>query len=774
MTAFDKKLPSALIVAAMALVASMSFRSVFDGWAFALAPVLGTLGAATIALIGMRKELRLGEVVGLSFLGYFLIGVVAAGGPPIPSSVVAWTDGVTGGWIRMLDSLPPADSVGSLRALPFTAAWLGTAVGIEIVRRSDTVGLPAIGPLISLGVSILFSTAERTLGVFQGATLAVLFLLLVTLQNERTRTKAGENLRPRPVRIALGAIVLLVVVAVAPALERVLTPESPAGRVELRELRQSPWDPLAVPSPLVEVKGQLVGDVENELLFTVSGPEVSRIRLAALETYDGRVWSVADASRDAVAEFEPAGPALPDESAGLSGAMQVHTFTAEGLHRPWLPVAGVPTRVTIAGSEDDRFALRLNATTGTLAVPSGIRPGTTYTVESHAIPDLAGDDLRSLQIARFPARFKLELLPPSLQNAAADIVEGFDPGWDQVEALQSHLRDGGFYALDDVSPGHSYSRIALFLDQLGPDLPPVGYTEQYGAGAAVLGRAINLPTRAVVGYLLPESRWVDGSADVLRGDVSVWMEVLTEDHGWVAVDVTPDESRQPERQASSKTTRIVASPNPPPPPPTSTTSTTIPLGIDEEVEDQIVEEDQDDDAIVAFDGMPLIVRAGVIGLAIPMLLMALMAAIAVTMKWYLRRRRRSFAEPERRVAGAWYETLDRYRETGIAVDSRSTPSELAAAFTGGPLRSASGALDDLAMQVDRSAFHRDPPTEDRANLAWSIADTAIHEAKGGFSMWRRVMMAVDPRTVIRPSRRGDPSGSKPRWKKVGGHSELRE
>jgi len=757
LTYIERMLPMAVIVALMSFVAAMSFRAVFDSWIFVLAPLLAAVGATAIGMFGTWRKLLLGEAMALSFVGYLVFGTVAVGGLPVPSSFLALMNGVTNGWITILDSLPPADAAGDLRALPFTAAWLGAALGVEILRRSKRVGLPAIGPLLSLSISILFSLGQRRLVLFQGVLLTVLFLLLVTMQYEAKRNVLGETRKVRPVRVALGATILIAVVAISPFVAGILIPDAPAGRIELRQLRPSPWDPLSVASPLTEVKGYLTGDRKDEVALTITGPAIDRIRIAALEDYDGRVWAVADVASDAPAEFKPAGPSLPGATG--SGELVERTVEIHGLATPWLPVVAQTTRVDFPADEQDlQMSLQMNKRTRTLAVPASVGEGTTYTILSYEVPTRELDELETANLGYDSNRFGLELLPPSLQNVAADIVEGIDPGWGQVAALQTYLRDGGFYAEENVLPGHSYARIASFLstDVLAA---PVGYTEQYGAGGAVLARAVNLPSRVVLGFTIPEDRFEEGSADVLFGDVSVWVEILTEEYGWVPVDMTPDESREPERQAASPTTKYVASPNPPPPPPTTTTSTTIPLGADEEIEDQIVEEEPDEPEGLA--GLPNIVKAGIVGVSVPIIVILMFAILIIAAKTVTRSRRRSRGDPAARVAGAWYETLDRYREAGYDATPRSTPTELAHEFAGaGASASAVGTLEELATQVDRAAFHPEEPSDERAEVAWEISDAAVQEVHREHTVWQRLKMAVNPATILRPSRRGNPAGEK--------------
>ncbi len=754
----ERLLPAALIVAGMSFVAALSFRAVFDNWLFVLAPLLGVIGATGIGLFALWKRLLIGESVGLSLLGYLGVGVIAVGGIPLPGALVALLNGATTGWLRMLDSLPPADSAGDLKALPFTAAWLGAAIGIGILHRSRRVGLPALGPLVGLAISILFSVEQRSLVLFQGALLAVLFLALVTVQYESKRRVVGETRKIRPLRIAIGVGTLAMVVFVAPIAAAALLPDPPAGRIELRQLRPSPWDPLSIPSPLTETKGFLAEGRREEVAFTITGPPVDRVAVAAMEEYDGRVWAVADGDPDAPAEFRPAGPALPTEL--VTDGVSEHTIQIRGLGGAWLPTVGMPERITFDGGDAaEQPRVQMNEITGTLALPDGLSDGLTYTLRSYDKPVLTADELAQAATTVDVDRFTLSLLPPGLQNAAADVVEGIDPGWGQVEALATYLRDG-FYQEVELSPGHSYARIAAFLAPA--NLPkPVGYTEQYGAGGAVLARAVNLPSRVVMGFTIPKDRFVDGTAEVRFDDVAAWVEILTDDYGWIPVDVTPDRSQVPESRPTGKRTKVVASPNPPPPPPTTTTSTTIPLGADEAVEDQVVEEEEEaPEEETGLSGLPTIVKAGVIGVSVPLMLLLLFAFLVIALKSMRRSRRRKEPDPARRVAGAWYETLDRLRESGLLIERWATPAEVARGFS-----EADGStltvdtFDELAAQVDRAAFHAEPPDDERAEFAWEMSDAAVALTRQEKSTIDRVKMAVDPRPVLRPSRPGDPAGT---------------
>ena len=85
-------------------------------------------------------------------------------------------------------------------------------------------------------------------------------------------------------------------------------------RFDLRRYQVPPFDPLAVPSPLVQLKASLKDERKDDVVFTVEGDtEVERWPVAVLTDYDGVVWTVADPDRHPdAAEFVPVDTQLPE------------------------------------------------------------------------------------------------------------------------------------------------------------------------------------------------------------------------------------------------------------------------------------------------------------------------------------------------------------------------------------------------------------------------------------------------------------------------------
>ena len=349
------------IVAAMSVIAAVGFRSTLSGWSFVSAAAIGALGASAIVLFARYRRLLLGESVALSAIGFVLLGGVAVGGLPTPGAYGQFARGLVDGWADLLSSAPPADITEQLRALPFTVAWLAAAIGGEIARHSRRPGLPAIGPILALALSLLFTIEDRSLALAQGAGILAGTLLLITAGQRLGRdrsiaTVADEFDAPATsrnrARLMLGAAVVVGAVVVAPILGPNLPGAEANERFDLRRYQVPPFDPLAVPSPLAEVKASLKDDRKEDVVFTVAGnTPVQRWRLAVMSDYDGVIWTVADPDRDPDAtEFVPVDTQLPDLTEPLpEGSTTVeHTVTINDLGGHFLPAAGIPRELLLA------------------------------------------------------------------------------------------------------------------------------------------------------------------------------------------------------------------------------------------------------------------------------------------------------------------------------------------------------------------------------------------------------------------------------------------
>ncbi len=505
------------VVGVMAMIAVAGFGAAVSSWSFLWSVAVAVVGAALIAVVAHGRRLLLGESVAITAVSFIVLGGIAAGGVPTPGAYGDFFDGLVNGWADFLSSPAPVDLTPAFRVLPFTIAWFATAVGAEIARHSRRPGLPAIGPILGLGLTLLFTIEDRSLAVAQGAGILAGTLVLVSLAHRlgvpRTAAATDDQLDGRALagdrtRLALGGLVLVGAVVAAPFLGPRLPLADAHERFDLRRYQVPPFDPLALPSPLVQVKANLKENRKDDVVFTITGDPVELWPVAVMTDYDGVVWTVGDPERNRVqAEFAPVDTELPelDRAIPEDAPTRTHTVQIRDLGGFFLPTAGVAERISFDGPDPDP---RMNLTTGTIALPGGARPGLTYEVTSAVPPQVSEAALAETAIQPVDYSDDLELLPPGVLNLTADVVQGQARGWPQMDAIRDALVDAGFYdATDETPPGHSFGRLAQMLED--PD-QIVGYEEQYAAAAGLMARTASLPVRVVVGYRVPADRWSGG------------------------------------------------------------------------------------------------------------------------------------------------------------------------------------------------------------------------------------------------------------------------
>lgn len=721
-----------IAVVGLTLIAVAGFASTVAGWAFMSSAVLGVVGSFLVATGARRFELLLGEAIACSIVAFVLLGGAATGGVPSPAGYIRFADGLLNGWSDFLSSAAPVDLSAEFRVLPFAIAWWSVVAGLETLRRSTHPLVPMGGPLAGLMVTSLLTVGDARLAQVQGLSMVVGALILV---GQRTPRGTRSN------RLT-ALVMLLVVVGAAPVLGPHLPLATANERFDLRQLQDRPWNPLDQPSPLATLKASLKEPRSDDVVFTVRSPDpINRWSLAVLGDYNGVVWAVADETAGAAAQFEPVDTRLPSSGQPAS-AQPVFAYELEvgDLGGVWIPTAGWPNR-----AESD-VPLRMNTSTGTLASPAGLEPGSSIQMWSTPRPELPLAEVLDSTVPEFDESAELALLPPRIRNLAGDVFEGVEHGPNRATEVSNRFSTTGFYdAGPSARPGHSLARIDEFLTD--PERL-VGYEEQYAATAALLLRSAGIPTRVVVGYLVPETRFDNGVIDVRAGDISAWIEILTLEHGWVPLTVSPDRARIPEQETTGSAVQDIVIPNPPTPPPP-------PADLDQPTSRS---DDLDDDEDDRRDEQPSIIRSVpvpvvVTGLALgtPTIGLGTAGLLVVGMKYRRRQRRQLTGPAEHRVAGAWRELVDRYHELGVVTSGPATPSEAVRAYaTAIPIEpEVELELVRLAEALDRSSFHPDAPGPEQVSAAWASTDRVVSHLRSTRSRWERVVAATDPRPLLR-------------------------
>jgi transglutaminase-like putative cysteine protease len=744
-----------LLAGIAAVVAVVGLYGLFETWSLLVPAAAGAAAAVVVGIVAHRYSLLLGESIAASLLALAAVGSVVCG----PQGFFG---GLVGSWSEIVSVTQPADLTADLRVVPLALAWLGATAGCELIRWTRTPALFGVGPLVALVLAVLLGAESRTIAITQGALLGLLALVggvvqqrLVHLEREISTAAHIGHRRTNLVRVSA---MLGIVAVIAPLAGPRLPLAEARDRVELRQRTVPPWNPLSVPSPLVQVKASLDEQRRDQAVFTVRAAQpIDRWPIAVLGDFDGQVWTVGSGDTTSAAdEFRAIDTRLPKPDQAVQQRPTVSAqVTMVGGQSPWLPVPGVATAIELADDADTDTGtsapLRANLRTGTLALPGGVPAGLTYQVTAH-VPAVVDDAaLTNADIRITDASDEFDALPPSVRNLTADLLEGQGFGWRQVETVRDTFTRTGFYdATERAAPGHSWYRLETFLEDQGA---LVGFEEQYAAAAAVILRTAQLPTRVVVGYRVPQDRWSGGAADVLAGDISAWVEVAVDGYGWVPVDVTPPRTRTPDDQQQGTIFEDIAVPNPPPPP-------QPPPKVDVVVEDEEEDEDDensDDEEMVA-GGWSTTTRI-VAASSASVLLLVLAAAAVIWLKQRRRQRRRTMAQPAARVAGAWFELADRYAEARLPLEQRRTPHETVRAVLAQPVQHdrVPGDADEMARRdlralanaVDRAAYHSRPPDDGDAERAWQYCDRVVDALHAQHSRAARLRMKVDPRTLGR-------------------------
>lgn len=475
----------------------------------------------------------------------------------------------------------------------------------------------------------------------------------------------------------------------------------PATRpFEPRNLVTPPVNDLPVTSPLPQLSSWAAqGDVE---LFRVRGKETP-MRLVALADYTGATWRASTL-------YGPIGTvASPDLPPGARRVEAQVEVTIGKLTGPWLPTAGRPAATSAASAVVD-------ASSGSMVLPTGARPGFSYTVKSTV--DAPQDaDLLAATVPDAPRYLALPDLPFSLAEYARRTVADARTPFEKAVAIEEVVRAGR--EPDAEAPvGSSYARLETFLfGAPGVAGAQEGTAEQFASAYAVLARAVGLPTRVVVGFQ-PARPGADGVAVVRAADATAWPEVYFSGWGWVPFDPMTGDSDGATSDSRREVINRLATPTPTP-------------------------------SIPAASGPPLPSKPRVpaasaappptskpwylLLFAVPVLIAGLLGGLRAGRRSRLRRAG---------ATGAWAYVLDSLLLAG-RTPARGKPAPEIAGDLG------TAEANRLAVLADRAAFAPEPAPAELGRAAWPLALGVRAALRRRVPWYRRMFWAVDPRPLWR-------------------------
>lgn len=755
-TALD--LGNVLLLSGLAL---SGFATSFTGWAFLVVGLVGVV--LGIVVTHTTRALRWPLIAPVVILSVLFFGL---GGPlclrsvgdtafvPGGATLSALVDQAVFGWKDMLTTLPPVDGDGPLLVLPWllglVAGCLGTALsGISVRRSWVTALLPVLGLSAVLVTVILLGVRHPHSVLLQGAAFAAAALgwLAVRARQASATVHGGSSARGR---VALGAALVALASALAVPASALVTGEDDEDRTVVRSWVEPPFDIGRYPSPLagfrkyIDLRPQSdAANVFEKTLFTIDGaPEGARVRIAAMDTYDGLVWG---ASNDAIPgaaddSFQRVSSTIDNPVEGER--IEATVTIGEGYDGVWLPTIGALQAVDfrLGDPEAKAESFRYNLATSTAVVPAGIRQGDTYSFTAVQPPDAVDEHtLASTTLAPSPPGTGFLTAPVTDWSTEASTPMG------QVLAIAEHLRTEGKYS-DGVTkaeqvyhPGHHLLRLS---DDFVNDQQMVGNDEQYAAVMALLAGEVGVPARVVLGAVVPENGIVTGA------EVEAWVELRAADGSWRTLETdrfmsdNPPAEQLPETNTPMSGT-VVPPPAPIPPPSDAGDQSDADLKERKAKKDEKVEAEEES-LVESLPGWVVFVGTYVGG---PLLLVAAILASIIGLKVLRRRRRRSTASMSGRFVGAWRELVDHARDLGqpVPLGPMVTRREQSGSIV-------SDSAPALARRADSFVFGPAVPAAGAASAYWDTIESERRAMSRAVGRRRRWLAAISPASLRRNRR----------------------
>ncbi|MGV8969005.1 MAG: DUF3488 and transglutaminase-like domain-containing protein [Microbacteriaceae bacterium] len=735
-------------------LASVALWPIYEDAALIVLVGVCLISASGIAILAARLRLNFALTLLISIGTFFAIGVPLA----VPSeSIGGFLPSLEGlrqlvfavplGWKQLLTITLPVGTYQALLVPALILVFATTVISLTIALRSRWGNVAALGPVVLYLVATALGPPEDAWPVT--ATLALIAVTLLWLMARRWRAR-NEAIRklvraqgqdysvvsvPRNHRLVgarqvVSAIVIFAVAGGAGVAAVSALPPTETKLV-LRSSIEQPFDPRDYVSPLAGFRSYFVDPTSTDVLLTFTGLDVGdKIRVATLDTYNGIVYSVGAASESTASGSFTRVPFSFDQSnfVGRAATIEVSVGSWDSV---WLPTVGQLSEVNFEGSRASalRDSFYYNNTTGTAAVIDGVSDGDTYTVMSVIAEQPSAAELSSLtpgsEILPSPT------IPEELERVLTRYTAGSTEPGDKLVRLLGGLAAEGYisHGISEAEPpsrsGHSADRITqLLTDQL-----MIGDAEQYAVTAAIMARQVGFPSRIVFGFA-PEIR--AGEPTRVRGNsVSAWIEVNTEEYGWVQIDPTPAERPIPEAEPEQPT--VVSRPQPVIPPPAEEPNNAVAV--------TQLENTQDNPEQLEPWLATLLAAATVaawIALVAGILASPFLAIVATKLR--RRRSRRNADTALEQMRGGWQEYYDAVLDHGVPVPKHSTRREVATVVGG-------ARSTVLAAVTDRAVFAPHDVSSSDAEKVWR----AVSELRAGLDVgrtrWQKFTARVSMRSL---------------------------
>jgi transglutaminase-like putative cysteine protease len=416
-------------------------------------------------------------------------------------------------------------------------AWVVDAVAVTL-RQATLAGIPLL-TLYLVPAIVLPNGVPWPLFLLAG----IGWLLLLLTDGRRELAKWGRSVNETgdpPILHAvggtgrrLGAAALTVAVIVP-----VILPSLDDGRFDFGSNDGDGEGPGATSAseervttlnPITNLRRDLRQVDDNVVLtYTTTAQTPDYLGVATLDGFDGFSWTLEELGADSDQQVSAGIPTPPGVAGDIAETSPEYSIHIEGLAGRRLPVPYPASHIEIAGD------WRWDTDTLDVFTPSDANSlGAHYTVTQREFTPTV-DQLRAAGPPETPDS-TLTDLPDATEAVLGDlpyrVTRGAASTYDQALMLQNWFRTKFTYSLDTVV-GNDDDALQQFL------VDRSGYCEQFAATMALMARALDIPSRVVVGYT-PGQEAGNGVWQVTSHDSHAWPELWFEGVGWVRFEPTP-------------------------------------------------------------------------------------------------------------------------------------------------------------------------------------------------------------------------------------------
>ena len=194
----------------------------------------------------------------------------------------------------------------------------------------------------------------------------------------------------------------------------------------------------------------------------------------------------------------------------------------------YIPAASIPVQLAFPSTviSVDPYEM--------LKIPSGLTPGTHYSVDSslqfvHGRL-YSGDHYQPrAQDLKLPDDFDARI-----QALSEKITQGAKTELDKAQLLEVHLRENYAYSYDSIFTSQNKTPVAKFLFD-----DKKGHCEYFASSLAVMLRSLGIHSRLVTGFSAAVENPLSGYYEIRVLDGHAWVEAWVDGVGWAVFEPTP-------------------------------------------------------------------------------------------------------------------------------------------------------------------------------------------------------------------------------------------